>query len=182
MPITQIENGKKASFCGMSNPVTRNYAHFEDLYKGQVIRLKGITLTREMITDFATRFDPLPFHLDEKAAQASLLGGLCASGWQTCALSLRMVLDAFPSKLASAGGVGFTDLKWKKPVMLNDTIAGQVTITKLRRSRSRPEWGIITLDFDIRNQRNEQVLTMTSKNLVDVRDPSAGFEERKEEE
>ena len=68
-----------------------------------------------MILDFAREFDPLPFHLDEAAAKASLLGGLASSGWQTAALTLRLLVDSFLNHIASMGGLGFSDLKWKKP-------------------------------------------------------------------
>ena len=156
----------------MDNPVTTDYTHYEDLEVGQVIDLGATTLTRDMIVSFATEFDPFPFHLDEKAANASLLGGLCASGWQTGAIPLKMLLKNFPRKLASAGGLGFTDLKWKHPVMVNDTIGGTATVTALRRTRSNPQWGVLTLDMDIRNQKNQSVMVMRLDNLVEVRDPS----------
>ncbi len=156
----------------MNNPVTVDYTHFEDLEVGQVIDLGATTLTRDMIVSFATEFDPFPFHLDEKAANASLLGGLSASGWQTGAIALKMLLRNFPKKLASAGGLGFTNLKWKRPVMVNDTIGGSATVAALRRTRSNPQWGVLTLDMDIRNQNNQTVMVMTLDNLVEVRDPS----------
>ena len=161
----------------MSNPVTVDYCHYEDLNIGQIIDLGATLLTKEMIVSFATEFDPFPFHLDEEAANASLLGGLSASGWQTGAIALKMLLKNFPKKLASAGGLGFKNLKWKKPVMVNDTIGGTVTITGLRRTRSNPQWGVITMEFDIKNQKNETVMSMMLDNLVDVRDPSKGLEE-----
>ena len=126
-----------------------------------------------MITTFAREFDPLPFHLDEAAAKASLLGGLASSGWQTGALSLRMLVDSFLNKIASAGGLGFTNLKWKNPVMVDDTIGGTVTIAELRRSASHPQWGIVTLDFDIRHQNGKPVLTMRLANMVETRQPEA---------
>lgn len=154
----------------MTNPVTRDLRHFEDLAVGEVIDLSHTKVTREMITSFAREFDPLPFHLDEAAAKASLLGGLASSGWQTGALSLRMLVDSFLSKIASAGGLGFTNLKWKNPVMVNDTIGGTVTIAELRRSASHPQWGIVTLDFDVRNQKGKPVLTMRLANMVETRD------------
>ncbi len=161
----------------MSNPVTKTFSHYEDLSVGQEIDLGATKVTKEMIIEFAREFDPFPFHLDEEAANASLLGGLSASGWHTGAISLKMLLENFPSKLATAGGVGFEKLKWKRPVMVNDTLGGTVTITELRRVKSRPEWGLITLGFDIRNQNDQTVMTMILKNLVDVRDPSAPIEE-----
>ena len=154
---------------GAPNPVTRDRLHFEDLEVGQVIALPRRRVTREMILDFAGRFDPLPFHLDEKVAKASLLGGLAAPGWQTAALSLKMLVDVFLSKAASMGGLGFTDLRWHRPVMAGDTISGTVTIVALRPSDKRPDWGIATLEFAIRNQKRQMVLSMRLANLIERR-------------
>ena len=155
------------------NPVTQYRRHYEDLAVGEVIDLGTTEVSKEMIVAFAREFDPFPFHLDEDAAKASLLGGLASSGWQTAALSLKMLGDAFLNPIASMGGLGFSDLKWKKPVMVGDTIGGTATIAGLRRSRHHPERGIVTLDFDIRNQRGEPVMTMQLANLVEVRHPEA---------
>lgn len=157
----------------MTNPVAQNLRHFEDLVVGEVITLGKATVSREMIFTFAHEFDPLPFHIDEEAANKSLLGGLASSGWQTGALSLRMLVDSFLSKIASAGGLGFKDLKWKNPVMAGDTISGTATISGLRRSGSHPQWGIVTLVFDIRNQTGKPVMTMQLSNLVECRESAA---------
>ncbi len=153
----------------MTNPVTKDRRHFENLRVGEVIDLGRTAVSKEMIITFAREFDPFPFHLDEAAAKASLLGGLASSGWQTGALSLRMLVDSFLSTIASAGGLGFSDLKWKNPVMVGDTIGGTITIAELRRSASHPQWGIVTLDFDVRNQKGQPVLTMRLANLVETR-------------
>jgi acyl dehydratase len=154
-----------------TNPITANRRHYEDLAIGEVIDLGQVTVSKEMIISFATEFDPFPFHLDEAAAKASLLGGLAASGWQTAGLSLRMLADSFLATIASMGGLGFSDLKWKKPVMVGDSIGGTVTISALRRSNGHPERGIVTLDFDIRNQKSEPVMSMRLANLIELRDP-----------
>ena len=154
------------------NSVTASRRHFEDLRLDETIDLGTTTVTREMIVTFAREFDPFPFHLDEEAAKASLLGGLASSGWQTAALTLRMLGDRFLNTIASMGGLGFSDLKWKKPVMVGDQIAGTATIAGLRRSRHHPERGIVTVDLDVRNQRGEPVMTMRLANLIELRDPS----------
>jgi len=153
------------------NPVTASRRHFEDLVVGETVSLGPVTVTRDMILAFATEFDPLPFHLDEAAARKSLLGGLAASGWQTAGLSLKMLTDAFLSQIASAGGLGFSELKWRRPVLKGDTISGTATISELRRSASHPQWGIATISFDMRNQRGQTVMTMKLANLVDLRHP-----------
>ena len=154
------------------NPVTANRRHYEDLAIGEIIDLGTTTVTKDMIVTFAREFDPFPFHLDEEAAKASLLGGLASSGWQTAALTLRMLGDHFLNTIASMGGLGFSDLKWKKPVMVGDQIAGTATIAALRRSRHHPERGIVTIDLDVRNQRGAPVMTMRLANLIELRDPS----------
>lgn len=153
----------------MTNPITQHRRHFEDLTVGERIDLGHTKVTRDMILGFAREFDPLPFHLDEAAAKKSLLGGLAASGWQTGALTLRALVDNFLGTIASAGGLGFTDLKWKAPVLVDDTIGGTATIVELRRSATHPQWGLLTLDFDVRNQRGKPVMTMRLTNLVEVR-------------
>lgn len=159
-----------------TNPITASRRHYEDLVLGEVIDLGQTLVTRDMIIGFAQEFDPLPFHLDETAAKASLLGGLASSGWQTAALTLRMLGDAFLTRIASMGGLGFSDLKWKKPVMVGDSISGTATLSALRRSRHHPERGIVTIDLDICNQRGEPVMTMRLANLVELRSPDLPLE------
>jgi len=152
------------------NPVTAQRRHFEDLRLGEVVVLGRTTVTKPMIIEFARAFDPLPFHLDEKAAKKSLLGGLAASGWQTGALSLRMLVDDFLGTIASAGGLGFSELKWKTPVLVGDTIGGTATIGELRPSATHQHWGILTLALDMRNQNDKPVLSMRLANLVERRE------------
>jgi len=161
----------------MTNPITKDRLHFEDLKVSEVIQLGSYKISKDDIINFATEFDPLPFHLDEAVAKKSLLGGLASSGWQTAGLSLRMLVDEFLSKIAGMGGLGFDNLKWKRPLMKNDTLTGTVTISSLRRSNSHPEMGIVVLDFDMRNQKDQGVMTLSLTNLVEVRDPTAPFEE-----
>jgi acyl dehydratase len=162
------------------NPVTATRRHYEDLAVGETVTLGTTKVTRDMIISFATEYDPFPFHLDEAAAKASLLGGLAASGWQTAALSLRLLVDAFLGKIASMGSFGFTELKWKQPLMVGDSITGTATITAMRRSKSHHDRGILVIGFDIRNQKGEQVMTMNLTNLVEVRDPDAPIPEAAE--
>src|ERR1700760_4867780 len=159
------------------NPVTANRRHYEDLAVGEVVDLGHTTVSKEMIISFAREFDPFPFHLDEAAAKASLLGGLASSGWQTAALSLRMLGDTFLTTIASMGGLGFSDLKWKKPVMVGDTIGGTATLAHKRRSHSHPERGVILIDLDVRNQKGEPVMSMRLANLIELRDPSGPLPE-----
>ena len=152
------------------NALTAGRRHFEDLAVGESVALGSVTVTREMIFAFAREFDPLPFHLDEAAAKKSLLGGLASSGWQTGALTLKMLGDSFLNGIAAAGGLGFSNLKWKKPCMAGDAISARATISELRRSAHHPDRGIMTLDLVVTNQRSEEVMTMTLANLVEARE------------
>ena len=71
------------------------HIYWEDLQVGQVRQLGQIKPTREDIIAFAKQFDPQPFHLDDEAAKASVFGALCASGWHTCALAMRLMVTEF---------------------------------------------------------------------------------------
>ncbi|HTJ56387.1 MAG TPA: MaoC family dehydratase [Devosiaceae bacterium] len=157
----------------MNNPLPATRRYFEDLHLGETIELGRATVTREMIFEWAREFDPLPFHLDEEAAKKSLLGGLASSGWQTGALTLRLLGESFLNGIATAGGLGFSDLKWKKPVMVGDTISATATIAGLRRSSHHPERGILMMDLVVTNQKGDEVMTMSLANLVEAREPAA---------
>ncbi len=155
------------------NPVTASRRHFEELAEGETIDLGTTKVTKAMIFEFAHEFDPLPFHVDEKAAKASLLGGLASSGWQTAALTLKMLADRFLNGIAAMGGLGFSDLKWKRPVMVDDTIHATARIASLRRSHHHPERGIMVMDIAVENQRGEEVMTLSLANLVAAREAVA---------
>jgi acyl dehydratase len=155
----------------MNNPHATNRRYYEDLQVGEVMALGSASVTKDMIFTFAREFDPLPFHLDEAAAKQSLLGGLAASGWQTGALTLKLLGEHFLNGIAAAGGLGFSDLKWKKPVMMGDTIFAQATIAALRRSKHHADRGIMTLALVVKNQHGEEVMTMSLANLVETRAP-----------
>jgi len=150
-------------------PEPRERRHFEDLAIGEVIDLGPITVSKAMVVDFAREFDPFPFHLDEVAAKNSLLGGLAASGWQTAALSMRMLVDQFLSGIASMGIAGFSDLKWKKPVMVGDTIGGTAALVELAPSPAHRTYGIVSIDLEIRNDRGLPVMSMRLANRVAMR-------------
>ncbi|WP_421759214.1 MaoC family dehydratase [Devosia sp.] len=142
---------------------------FEDLTVGETVTLGQTTVTRESILAFATEFDPLPFHLDEAAAKASLLGGLAASGWQTAALSQRLLHDGLLTNLAAVGVVEVRDLKWSRPVLVGDTISGTATVARLDISTTPPACGVVTIKLAIVNQRNEPVMRLKLTNLVETR-------------
>jgi acyl dehydratase len=138
---------------------------FDDIVIGEATQLGSFTFLADDIMAFASAFDPQRFHLDEAAANASLFGGLCASGWHTGAVWMRLMVahrrrvqavmgDSMP-KLGSSPG--FKALKWLKPVFAGDTITYASTTTDKRASASRPEWGLVFHHNTGVNQRGETV-------------------------
>ena len=136
--------------------------HFDDFEVGQVIDLGTYAVTAEEIREFASEFDPQPFHLDEDAAKASLLGGLAASGWHVCAMFMRLLAEGWLNKTASMGSNGVPEVKWLKPVYAGETLSGSVTILTKRVSAKRPEMGIFQCLFELINETGEKKTEMTA--------------------
>jgi acyl dehydratase len=119
-----------------------------------------LPVEREAVLAFARAFDPQPFHLDDDAARESLFGGLCASGWHTCAMTMRMMCDGFLLDAASLGSPGIDALRWLKPVFPGDTLRVRMEVQQARVMGSRPQVGLIRALWTVRNQHEEPVLTM----------------------
>ncbi|HYF17178.1 MAG TPA: MaoC family dehydratase [Ramlibacter sp.] len=134
--------------------------YWEDLKPGQVRELGSVTPTADEIRRFATEFDPQPFHLDEQAGRESVFGGLCASGWHTCSMAMRLTVDHFLRHTSSMGSPGLDSLRWLKPVYPGDTLSLRYRITETRLLSSRPEIGLVRSVWEMSNQRGEQVLQM----------------------
>lgn len=146
---------------------------FEDFTEGMVLDLGEKHVTAGEIIEFASEFDFQPMHLDEEAGKASLLGGLAASGWHSCAMLMRMMCDSFLLDSTSQGSPGIDTLRWKKPVLAGDTLKGQATVLSARVSSSRPCLGFVTVRYDIANQRGETVLEMQNTGMFLTRGAAA---------
>jgi acyl dehydratase len=134
--------------------------YFEDFQPGQEFPLPPHTVSRAEIVAFAAEFDPQPFHLDETAAAGSLLGGLAASGWHTCALFMRMLCEGWLNGSASMGSPGIDTLKWLRPVRPGDVLSGRSTVLEVRASASRPDRGFVRFRHEIANARGEPVMVL----------------------
>lgn len=145
--------------------------HFEDFEPGAVEEYGPRLVTREEIIAFATEFDPQPFHIDEEAARTSMLGGLCASGWHTCCIMMRMIADGFVLNSASMGAPGIEEVKWLLPVWPNDTLTVRRTVLDKRVSRSRPEFGFVRVLMEVLNQDGRCVMTMVTPMMMRLRAP-----------
>ena len=133
---------------------------FEDLTPGRVFELGSIEVSEEEIVEFASRFDPQPFHVDPDAGAASHFGGLVASGWHTCALFMRLLVDGVVSRTTSMGSPGMDEVRWPAPVRPGDTLTGTFTVAEARASTSKPDRGIVRSVCEMRNQHGTVVLTM----------------------
>jgi acyl dehydratase len=142
-----------------------------DICVGREIALGPYIVTRHELLDFAQVFDPQPFHLDEVAATSSVLGGLATSGWHTSSIIMRMVCDAFFLHVNAIGSTGIDEMKWLKPVYVDDELSGTLTFTAVRRSVSKPDRIIVNFDVNIRDQKRESKAFMRSMVLVEVNAP-----------
>jgi acyl dehydratase len=133
--------------------------YFEDFVSGDVREYGDCEVSALRIKAFAEQFDPQPFHLDEEAAKETMAKGLIASGWHTVVMLHRMNCDGFLGRMASQGGLGVDEIKWLKPVRPGDRLSARCTIGATRTSKSRPELGIVELNFETLNQKREVVMT-----------------------
>ncbi|MGX5839543.1 MaoC family dehydratase [Mesorhizobium sp. ArgA1] len=146
---------------------------YEDFTEGASIDLGAKQVSAAEIVEFATEFDPQPMHLDEAAGKASILGGLAASGWHTCAIFMRMLCDAFLLDSTSQGAPGVDYVKWKKPVLAGDILSGSTTVLAKRVSKSRPQIGLITMRSELFNQRGESVFEFENTCMFQTREAMA---------
>jgi acyl dehydratase len=147
--------------------------YWEDLTVGSVRELGSASLTVEEIKDFAAKFDPQPFHLDEEAARHSMFGALCASGWHTCAVAMGLTVRNFLLEAASLGSPGLESLKWLKPVYPGDTLRLRHVILESRPLRSRPDVGMVRSRWEMTNQNDEPVMQMEGYGMFRRRHPGA---------
>jgi len=142
-------------------PATMTPRYFwEDFTEGAEFSFGEATPTREEIIAFASAYDPQPFHLDDEAAAASLFGGLCASGWHTCAMTMRMMVDGYLKDSASLGSPGIDELRWLKPVFPGDTLRVRMRVLQSRPMASRPGVGLSLQRWEVDNQHGQTVMTM----------------------
>jgi acyl dehydratase len=150
-----------------SVPVGQRY--FEDYIAGSTYEYGTAAVDEREAVAFARAFDPQPIHIDPIAAAQGPFGGLIASGWHTAALMMRLFVDNYLSSVASLASPGIDELRCLKPVRPGDTLRIRVTVTEARRSRSKPDRGIVRTLIEVLNQHGETVSTMNAMNLLRCR-------------
>jgi len=140
--------------------------YWEDMEVGMTDRFGPIHVEREEVLDFARRFDPQPFHLDDAAAAATHFGRLAASGWHSCSMMMAAMVERWQQvpgwQEQSLGAMGVDELRWRRPVFPGDTLRGESLLAEKIESRSRPEMGILKWRTRLFNQDEKEVLSLIS--------------------
>ena len=140
---------------------------WEDIETGRVLETDSVTLNAADIRVFAEKFDPQPYHLDREAADASLFGGLCASGWHVSALTMKLVSDKLESEeipLIGSGEVSW--LEWYRPAFDGDCLSAHVTITGTSRPENETDHGLIECDITVQNQNEKKVMALSTDLMI----------------
>ena len=141
--------------------------YFEDYEEGRIERFGAYRVTREEVIEFASKYDPQPFHLDDAAAAANpIFGRLAASGWHSCGMVMRMLIDHWTQDgYFSLGGTGVDELRWIRPVYPGDILSVEAEVLSKSAPRSKPELGFVDFRLAIRNQDDVMVMTMKVTNI-----------------
>ena len=145
-------------------PVEDRY--FEDYESGMIYEFGPITIGEDDIIEFGRQFDPQVFHTDPQGAKQTVYGGLIASGWHTAGLMMRLFVDHYLSRIASLGSPGVDELRWTMPVRPGDRLSLRITVSETKRSRSKPDRGILHSFIEMLNQKREVVMSMKAVNLL----------------
>lgn len=139
--------------------------YFDNLNEGQSFEGGSATISREEIIDFARKYDPQPFHIDEEKAKP-LYGGLIASGWQTASMCSLMLVNTLLNKAAAMGSPGIDELRFLKPVRPDDTLYGRFTIIELKPSERKPDRGNMKVKGEMVNQNGEIALSFIVRIII----------------
>jgi acyl dehydratase len=148
-----------------------NELYFEDLQPGMKFdSSRSYRVTAEEIKEFAEKYDPQPFHIDEAAGESSFFKGLASSGWLTAAIVMRLRVESLHI-FGGMIGSGVEEIRWTAPVRPGDSIRTEAEILSVRHSNSRPEFGVVRSRTTVYNQRNEVVMRSVVNFLAPLRNP-----------
>ena len=140
--------------------------YWSDIAVGEQIVSAGTTIAERDIKEFAVEFDPQPYHLDAKAGDNSIFGGLCASGWHVTAVMMRLLTDSFAERnIELLGSSSVSRVSWRKPVFANDCLKSTLTVTK-KSAATDTRYGYIECDVDVTNQHDQSVIILSTTLMV----------------
>ena len=139
---------------------------FEDYKEDAVIEMGPVYVEEDELIEFAVRYDPQPMHIDTEAAKTGPYKGLIASGWQTCALVMGELVKNYFFPSSSLGSPGIDELQWLRPVRPGDRLTVRATILETKRSRSKPDRGLVRTMVEALNQQQEKVVSFKALNFI----------------
>ncbi|WP_227356725.1 MaoC family dehydratase [Haladaptatus salinisoli] len=139
---------------------------YADVAVGDVDEFGRYEVTKGEILSFAERYDPQPFHVDEEAAAESMYGGLIASGWHTCAMTMRLLVENSLDEEGSLGSPGVDEIRFRRPVRPGDVLSVRTEVTDKRPLESDPRRGLVKSHVETSNQDDEIVLSMETAMFV----------------
>ncbi len=145
--------------------------YFEDFTLGRVFEWRDMTVCEKTIVAFGEQFDPVPVHTDPVAAPKVPFGGLIASGWLVAALMQRMQYECYIKRAAVIASPGVDGLEFLLPVRPNDRLSLHVEVIERRRSRTRPDRGLVRVLASLRNQTGQTVIRKRGKSYFHTRRP-----------
>jgi acyl dehydratase len=160
----KLLSGSQARSSQFAVPAAERY--FEDYVPGAVYEYGTISVSEAEILEFAKRYDPQLIHTDPAFAARGPFGGLIASGWQTGGWMMRLFADNFLPTVAAIASPGVDELRWKLPVRPGDTLRIRVSVLDARRSRSKPDRGVVNTLMEVLNQNGEVVMSLKAMNLM----------------
>ena len=137
--------------------------YWEDFIVGWQYESPTRTLSAQQITAFAREYDPQAYHTDEEAAKSTPFGGLIASGWQTCAVGMRLMCDGYLLETSCIGSPGLDELRWFKPVRPGDALRLRTTVVEQTPSAKNPARGTVKFRWEILNQSDDVVCLMVGR-------------------
>lgn len=146
---------------------------FAEFHPGLVIEAGPTVITEAQILDFAQAYDPQWFHTDVQASSSGPHGGLIASGWQTCGIAMKLVVEKALQGSESFASPGLAYLKWTHPVRPGDALSVKATVLETRRAASKPTLGILRWRWQLFNQQGAQVLDLEATSLFDLPPPTS---------
>jgi acyl dehydratase len=146
--------------------------YWEDFNIGDVFEFEGPPLTKKEIFEFASNYDPQPIHLDEEMAKNSILGGLSASGWHSCARLMRLICDTYLCETEHIASPGVEEVRWISPVRPGDRFMVKRTVKNVRSVPGQSDRGLVQAFFEVHAQDGRALMTMDCLALYKRRTPA----------
>ena len=170
--VVQTRTGRVGILASVTDLPEHATWYFEDYVPGLTVDCGSFSISEAEIIAFAKEYDPQPFHVDPVAAADGPFGGLIASGWHTTSLMMRLLVEHFISPETSLGAAGVDEIRWPSPVRPGDTLRVRGTVLDTRRSKSKPDRGIMRSQVEVTNQAGDPVLHLTAINFIRARNPA----------